>query len=93
VDDSFPVVNSSKISFAGINENSGNIWSLILEKSWAKWNKSYEDIIPGNLADVFKFLTSAPYDTYFYTQDIGETLFKTIQIGNKESYIILADIT
>jgi len=93
VDDSFPVANASKIAFAGINENSGNIWPLILEKAWAKCNKSYEDIIPGNSADAFQFLTPAPYDTYYHTQDIGATLFKTIQDANKENYIILADIT
>jgi len=93
VDDSFPVANASKIAFAGINENSGNIWPLILEKAWAKCNKSYEDIIPGNSADAFQFLTPAPYDTYYHTQDIGATLFKTIQDANKEKYIILADIT
>ena len=93
VDNSFPVANASKIAFAGINENSGNIWPLVLEKAWAKCNKSYEDIIPGNSADAFQFLTPAPYDTYYHTQDIGATLFKTIQDANKENYIILADIT
>ena len=93
VDDSFPVANASKIAFAGINENSGNIWPLILEKAWAKCNKSYEDIIPGNSSDAFQFLTPAPYDTYYHTQEIGATLFKTIQDANKENYIILADIT
>ena len=93
VDDSFPVANALKIAFAGINENSGNIWPLILEKAWAKCNKSYEDIIPGNSADAIQFLTPAPYDTYYHTQDIGATLFKTIQDANKENYIILADIT
>ena len=51
VDDTFPVANDSKLAFAGINENSGNIWPMVLEKAWAKCNRSYEDIIPGNSAD------------------------------------------
>ena len=93
IDDSFPVANASKIAFAGINEKTGNIWPLILEKIWAKCNKSYEDIIPGNSADAFQFLTPAPYDTYYHTQEISPTLFKTIQDASKENYIILADIT
>ena len=93
VDDYFPVANTSKIAFAGINENSGNIWPMILEKAWAKCNRSYEDIIPGNSADAIEFLTPAPYDTYYHTQEIGATLFKTIQDASKENYIILADIT
>ena len=93
VDDNFPVANASKIAFAGINEKSGNIWPMILEKIWAKCNKSYEDIIPGNSADAFQFLTPAPFDTYYHTQEISPTLFKTIQDASKDNYIILADIT
>ena len=93
VDDSFPVANASKIAFAGIDENTGNIWPMILEKVWAKCNKSYEDIIPGNSADAFQFLTPAPYDTYYHTQEISPTLFKTIQDASNDNYIILADIT
>ena len=93
VDDSFPVANASKIAFAGINENSGNIWPLILEKIWAKCNKSYEDIIPGNSADAFEFLTPAPIDTFYHTQEISSTLFKKIQDASNENHIILADIT
>ncbi len=93
VDDSFPVANASKIAFAGINEKSGNTWPMILEKAWAKCNKSYEDIIPGNSADAIQFLTPAPYDTYFHTQEISATLFKTIQDASDKNHIILADIT
>ena len=55
VDDSFPIANASKITFAGI-ENSGNVWPLILEKVWAKCNKSYKDIIPGNSSDALELL-------------------------------------
>ena len=93
VDDSFPVANASKIAFAGINEKSGNIWPMLFEKAWAKCNKSYEDIIPGNSADAIQFLTPAPYDSYFHTQEISATLFKTIQDASDKNHIILADIT
>ena len=93
VDDSFPVANASKIAFAGINEKSGNIWPMLFEKAWAKCNKSYEDIIPGNSADAIQFLTPAPYDTYFHTQEISASLFKTIQDASDKNHIILADIT
>ena len=93
VDDSFPVANASKIAFAGINETSGNIWPMILEKVWAKCNKSYEDIIPGNSSDAFEFLTPAPFDSYYHTQDISNSLFKIIQEASDKKEIILADIT
>ena len=93
VDDSFPVANASKIAFAGINDNTGSIWPMILEKIWAKCNKSYEDIIPGNSSDAFEFLTPAPFDNYFHTQDISSSLFNIIQEASNKNYIILADIT
>ena len=93
VDDSFPVANASKIAFAGINDNTGSIWPMVLEKIWAKCNKSYEDIIPGNSSDAFEFLTPAPFDNYFHTQDISSSLFNIIQEASNKNYIILADIT
>ena len=93
IDDSFPVANATKIAFAGINEKTGNIWPMILEKIWAKCNKSYEDIIPGNSSDAFEFLTPAPFDHYFHTQEISNSLFKIIQEASDKNQIILADIT
>ena len=93
VDDSFPVANESKLAFAGINEASGNIWPIVLEKAWAKCNRSYEDIIPGNSADAFEFLSPAPYNTYYHNAETRPTLFETITQANKKGYIVLADIT
>ena len=93
VDDNFPVANDRALAFAGINENSGNIWPIILEKAWAKCNKTYEDIIPGNSADAFEFLSPAPFDTYYHNSETRPTLFDTITNANKKGYIVLADIT
>ena len=93
VDDFFPVANDTKLAFAGINENSGNIWPLILEKAWAKCNKSYEDIIPGNSADAFEFLSPAPYNTYYHNSETRPTLFETIREAQQKGFLVLADIT
>ena len=93
VDDVFPVANNSKLAFAGLNENTGNIWPLVLEKAWAKCNKSYEDIIPGNSADAFEFLSPAPFNTYYHNSETRPTLFETISEAQKKGYIVLADIT
>ena len=93
VDDEFPVANDTKLAFAGLNENSGNIWPLILEKAWAKCNRSYEDIIPGNSADAFEFLSPAPYNTYYHNSETRPTLFETIRDAQQKGYIVLADIT
>ena len=93
VDDNFPVANESKLAFAGLNESSGNIWPMVLEKSWAKCNRSYEDIIPGNSSDAFEFLSPAPYNTYYHNAETRPTLFETITEANKKGFIVLADIT
>ena len=93
VDDEFPVANDTKLAFAGINENSGNIWPLILEKAWAKCNRSYEDIIPGNSADAFAFLSPAPYNTYYHNSETRPTLFETIRDAQRKGFFVLADIT
>ena len=93
VDDTFPVANESKLAFAGLNEASGNIWPMVLEKAWAKCNRSYEDIIPGNSADAFEFLTPAPYNTFYHNAETRPTLFETITEANKKGYVVLADIT
>ena len=93
IDNFFPVANASKIAFCGINEKTNNIWPMILEKAWAKCNRSYEDIIPGNSADALEFLTPAPIDTYYHTPDIGNSLFNIIQESCKKKFIVLADIT
>ena len=93
VDDAFPVANESKLAFAGLNEASGNIWPMVLEKAWAKCNRSYEDIIPGNSADAFEFLSPAPYNTYYHNAETRPTLFETITEANKKGYVVLADIT
>ena len=93
VDDVFPVINGSKLAFAGLNETSGNLWPLVLEKSWAKCNRSYEDIIPGNSADAFEFLSPAPYNTFYHNAETRPTLFETITEANKKGHIVLADIT
>ena len=93
VDSFFPVANASKIAFAGINDKTNNIWPMILEKAWAKCNRSYEDIIPGNSADALEFLTPAPIDTYYHSPESGNNLFNIIQEANKKKFIILADIT
>ena len=93
VDDTFPVANDTRLAFAGLNEESGNIWPLILEKAWAKCNKSYEDIIPGNSADAFEFLSPAPFNTYYHNSETRPTLFETIRDAQKKGFFVLADIT
>ena len=66
IDEYFPVIENeneeTEIAFANMNKETKNIWPMLLEKVWAKCNLSYEDIIVGNSAESFEFLSPAPYD-------------------------------
>ena len=96
LDDYVPFIDvegyEPQIAFAGINENTKNIWPVLLEKVWAKCNLSYEDIAAGNSAEAFEFLSPAPIDTFFHNVHT-ETLFDVIREADKKGYIITADIT
>ena len=59
IDDQFPIISTNKLAFCGVNDNTGNIWPIIIEKAWAKCNKTYENIISGNATECLEFLTPA----------------------------------
>ena len=96
IDDYFPVIENeneeTEIAFADINKETKNIWPMLLEKVWAKCNLSYEDIIIGNSAEAFEFLTPAPYDTYYHKVDTKK-LFDLIRKSHEKGFIIVSDIT
>ena len=96
IDDYFPVIENeneeTEIAFANMNQESKNIWPMLLEKVWAKCNLSYEDIIIGNSAEAFEFLSPAPYDTYYHNVDTKK-LFDLIRQSLKKGFIVVSDIT
>ena len=79
------------MAFCRINQKSKNIWPLILEKVWAKINSSYEDIIEGNVSDIFKFYTPSPIKIYHH--DIKyNNLYEKIKLAIDNDFIVCADI-
>ncbi len=94
VDNQFPVLANNKVNkfaFCGVNDYSGNIWPIVIEKVWAKCNKTYENIISGNATESLEFLTPAPVDTYSHIEVDNNELFQNIRNALKNKYIILAD--
>ena len=92
VDNNFPVINARTLAFAGINEDTGNIWPIILEKAWAKCNKSYENIVRGNVGEALHFLTPSPIDTLYHDQEDVDSLIGKINEALEKKYLVLADI-
>ena len=92
IDNQFPIVSTNnKLAFSGINDRTGNIWPLIIEKAWAKCNKTYENIISGNATESLEFLTPAPVDTFSHDMEDNNELLDNIKSALKEKYIVLAD--
>ena len=100
IDDKFPFIitddNNSKeeklkLAFCGINNKTNNIWPIILEKVWAKINTSYEDIIEGDVSDVFLCFSPCPIKLYHH--DIKyNNLYEKIKIALDNNFIVCADI-
>ena len=94
IDDKFPFIENKEnieLAFCRINDKTNNIWPLILEKVWAKINSSYEDIIEGNVSDIFYFYTPNPIKIYHH--DIKyNNLFDKIKNAIDNDFIVCADI-
>ena len=94
IDDKFPFIENKEnieLAFCRINDKTNNIWPLILEKVWAKINSSYEDIIEGNVSDIFSFYTANPIKIYHH--DIKyNNLFDKIKNAIDNDFIVCADI-
>ena len=92
MDNQFPIISTNKkLAFCGINNNSGNIWPIIVEKAWAKCNKTYENIISGYATESLEFLTPAPVDTFTNKMEDSNELLDNIKMGINNKYIVLAD--
>ena len=91
IDDQFPVLSTNKLAFCGINDYSGNIWPIIIEKVWAKCNKTYENIISGNATECLEFLNPAPVDTFSHNDEDNNCLLDYIKSALDNKYIVLAD--
>ena len=94
MDDKFPFVKNKEkeeLAFCQINSKSNSIWPLIMEKAWAKINNSYEDIIEGNVSDIFYFYTPCPIKIYHH--DIKyNNLFEKIKNAIDNNFIVCIDI-
>ena len=92
VDDFFPCMNNS-LAFSSIEEDSLNIWPLLLEKAWAKVNSGYNNIIEGNVSQAFEFLTPSPNYIFYHSNCEESELYKKIKIADEKDFIICCDIS
>lgn len=62
----------------------------ILEKAWAKVNRSYANTISGLPSDAFRCLTGAPVEFYNHDFYSDEELWAIIKESDQRNYIITA---
>ena len=92
IDDQFPILSTNnKLAFCGVSDYTKNIWPIIIEKAWAKCNKTYENIISGNATECLEFLTPAPVDTFSHKMEDSNYLLDNIKMALENKYIVLAD--
>ena len=94
IDDYIPVLPNSKTPVFAKIPLSNNIWPLIIEKSWAKYMKNYQNTISGRPDEVFAVLTGAPCSLLhmcnFKTNIEKNSLFKKLQNYSLNSFLICA---
>lgn len=88
IDDYFPTLNKW---FAGASSGHKEIWVQVLEKAWAKVNRSYASTIAGLPAESFAALTEAPCVSYIHRKYPGEKvneLWKIMKDADARDYIL-----
>ena len=84
IDDYFPCIKGTNVCFFTRPSNFG-IWTLLIEKAWAKVNGGYLNILNAWPGDLFRALTGFPFDDVVHPQLTKEELFNEVSniIKNK----------
>lgn len=88
IDDYFPSYQSL---FAGATSGRGELWVQVLEKAWAKINKSYAGTIAGLPSEALSCLTNAPCISYIhrkYAGDRKDEIWKILNKSDVSNYIL-----
>ena len=88
VDDFIPCFKNKKwaFSYSGPNE----VWVQILEKVWAKMNKSYANTLIGSPADPFYGLNEAPCIEYIHKKYSYDKIWETLQEAMNKGFIVFS---
>lgn len=89
LDDHFPVIGS-KLAFC--HTRAAEIWSMLLEKAYAKVNHGFWNIGTGGFAeDALRDLTGAPTEYVFFEEDVNiGDLWERIVFWDKKRYVMVS---
>lgn len=88
VDDYFPVLASNEKSFKFSKPNGKELWSVLLEKAWAKVNGGYRNTIAGKESDALNALTSFPSERYPTNEMSRDELWDLVLQSDKSDNVM-----
>lgn len=91
IDDFIPCNKETKTPLFTIPVDN-QIWSLLLEKAWAKVNRGYINIISGNVSEVIKSVTNFPCYCNIIENLESEELWSKITDASKNKYIMITSV-
>ena len=87
LDDYFPCTKSNSMPIF-CKPNGNEIWTMLLEKAWAKVNGGYINIDAGFTVEVLSTLTPFPTDIIYHSEIPPDELWEKISQSDKEDHIL-----
>ena len=82
IDDFFPCIKNSNVLYF-IKPSNFEIWSILIEKAWAKVNGGYQNIINSWPVDLFRALTGASCEEFIHDELTSDELFNELNYSDK----------
>ena len=91
LDDYFPCIENKEglkfFAFSSLNET--NIWLILLEKAYAKICKNYNNILEGNVTEIFDVILDSPTKKFNIYENNIQIILKHMLNALKEKFIII----
>ena len=88
VDDRFPCSGEEPYSPLFSKPKGKELWSILLEKAWAKLFKRYSNIVAGTVEEALEYLTRAPSFTHVAGQESEDETWARLKHADGMKYTI-----
>ena len=88
VDDRFPCSHSSPYEPLFTKPKGKELWTMLLEKAWAKMFKSYANIEAGTIEEALEHLTGAPSFRFQTEKQSDDEIWSTLKQADLKKFIV-----
>jgi len=88
VDDRFPCSKESPHRPLFGKPNGKELWSILIEKAWAKLFKGYTKIVAGAASEALENLTGAPSFFFDVDKQSDDEIWENLQLADRKKYVI-----